>query len=53
MSDGVLFILGASSICSVVIKGESSISNVSFLSWAKVTSKFIDNISMMKLQIIL
>ena len=39
---------GATSNSEVILKGVLLISNVSFLSGAKVTSKFIDNIPMMK-----
>ena len=41
----VLFVSIDSSICSVVIKGESSISDVSFFSCVKVIPEFIDSTS--------
>ncbi len=46
--DEVLFVSIDSSICSVVIKGESSISDVSF--WAKVIPEFKDNIAMVRVE---
>ena len=44
----MLFVSIDSSICDVVIKGESSISYVSFFSWAKVIPEFIASIPIVR-----